>query len=87
MSDYKNLTKEQATSKIAELLKQAQELVNEAETVADQTGVLFNINFGGYGMGGSYFPNPDGQEWANSDYDYWYPSDTDNGWYASSQSC
>lgn len=87
MSDYKNLTKQEASAKIAEILKQVKELVNEAQKVSDQTGVSFNLNVGGYGMGGTYYPNPEDAEWSNSDYDDWYPSDTYDGWYASSQSC
>jgi hypothetical protein len=87
MTDYSKLTKQQASAKIAEILKQAKELVLEAQIVADQTGISFDINMGGYGMGGTYYPNPAEQDWSTSDDYDWYPSDTDGGWMASSQSC
>ena len=76
------MKKQEASKKIAELIAQAQALVNEAESVSDASGVGFSINFGGYGMGGYYEPTPEGEENTEDEY-----GDSEYGWNASSQSC
>lgn len=77
------MEKQEASKKIAELIAQAQALVNEAESVSDASGVGFSINFGGYGMGGYYEPTPEGAD-PNAEDEY---GDSEYGWNASSQSC
>lgn len=76
--------KREAAVKIEELLEQAQSLVYEAESIADEVGLEFSVNFGGYGMGGSYTGAAAVDEWQRSEYDV----DEGQGlWNASSQSC
>lgn len=67
----------EATEQIAKLLSQAEELVREAQAIADDTGVTFDLDIGGYGMGGYYDPNDREDQWGNDN----------GGWHASSQSC
>lgn len=68
---------QEATEQIAKLLSQAEELVREAQAIADDTGVTFDLDIGGYGMGGYYDPNDREDQWGNDN----------GGWHASSQSC
>lgn len=68
---------QEATQQIAKLLSQAEELVREAQAIADDTGVTFDLDIGGYGMGGYYDPNDREDQWGNDN----------GGWHASSQSC
>lgn len=77
------MNKQEASKKIAELIAQAQSLVSEAECVANESGVGFSMDLGGYGMGGWYEPCPEGEDpdKENSYYEREY------GWKASSQSC
>jgi hypothetical protein len=62
---------------IEKLLGQAQALVHEAEAIADEHGLTFSLDIGGYGMGGYYDPNDREDQWGNDN----------GGWHASSQSC
>ena len=39
---------------IRELIIKAQNLITEAEVIADREGCEFDLNIGGYGMGGWY---------------------------------
>jgi len=71
--------KREALNEIAALLEQAQKLVYEAESIADEHGLEFDVNFGGYGMGGTYYSEKYVEE-QGSRY-------TEAGWNASSQSC
>lgn len=68
---------QEATEQIAKLLSQAEELVREAQAIADDTGVTFDLDIGGYGMGGYYDPNDREDQWGNDN----------GGWHASSQNC
>ncbi|UAV89740.1 hypothetical protein [Pseudomonas phage COT4] len=64
---------------IEALLDQAQKLVWEAESIADEHGLEFTMDLGGYGMGGTYYSEKyheeQGMRWSEP------------GWNASSQSC
>ena len=72
-------TKRDALEKIAGLLSEAQNLVWEAENLADEHGLEFDMDLGGYGMGGTYYSEKyvteQGLRWSEP------------GWNASSQSC
>lgn len=72
MTDKREISKQ-----IEALLSQAQDLVWEAEALADEHEVGFSANFGGYGMGGYYDPTDREDQWGNDN----------GGWHASSQSC
>lgn len=71
--------KREAAAKIEELTSQAQQLVWEAEALADEHGLEFTLDIGGYGMGGTYYSEKyheeQGMRWSEP------------GWNASSQSC
>jgi hypothetical protein len=71
--------KRDALTKIALLLSEAQSKVLEAEMLADEHGLEFDLDIGGYGMGGTYY-----SEKYVEDYGSRY---TTAGWNASSQSC
>lgn len=75
MTDKREITKQ-----IDALLTQAQKLVWEAESLADEHDLSFSMNLGGYGMGGSYSPIQEGDtdEWGDP---------VESGWNASSQNC
>lgn len=73
MSDIRK----EASAKIASKLRQVDELIAECVAIADETGVTFDVNVGGYGMGGTYDPHDQTDQWGNDNY----------GWHASSQSC
>lgn len=77
--DKENPTLQEAVKEINRLLEEAQKLVYEAESIADEHELSFSMNLGGYGMGGSYDGSPEGKvdEWG----------DESDGWNASSQSC
>lgn len=71
--------KREKLAEIEVLLDQAQKLVYEAESIADEHGLEFDLNIGGYGMGGTYYSEKyheeQGLRWSEP------------GWNASSQSC
>lgn len=71
--------KREKLNEIATLLEQAQNLVYEAESIADEHGLEFDLDLGGYGMGGTYYSEKYVEE-QGSRY-------TTAGWNASSQSC
>lgn len=71
--------KREAAAKIEELTSQAQQLVWEAESLADEHGLEFTLDIGGYGMGGTYYSEKYHEE---QGFRYSEP-----GWNASSQSC
>lgn len=73
-------TKVAAAAAINKALESAQALVYEAERIADEHDLSFNMNLGAYGMGGSYTPLEDGEEDEYGDL-------KESGWQASSQSC
>lgn len=75
-----NPTLVQAAKEINDFLESAQALVWEAERIADEHNLSFNMNLGAYGMGGSYTPLEDGEEDEYGDL-------KESGWQASSQSC
>lgn len=78
------LSKQEATKKIADLIAEAQSLIWEAENIADEAGVSFSVNFGGYGMGGRYTGAAAVDEYDRSEYDL---GEDDGFWRGSSQSC
>ncbi|QNO00316.1 hypothetical protein QGX21_gp086 [Pseudomonas phage phiPsa315] len=78
--DKDDAAKQAAVKAINELLESAQSLVWEAESIADEHGLSFSMNMGGYGMGGYYEPIQEG------DVDEW-GDPRESGWNASSQSC
>ncbi len=84
MTDYSKLTRQEVSALIAEKIKIASQAVEEAEAIAEASGVGFHLNLGGYGMGGYYRPAPSKPEDADED---WEASDDGDGWLASSQSC
>lgn len=71
--------KREKLNEIYALLAEAEKLVSEAEGIADEHGLEFDLNVGGYGMGGTYysekFVEEQGLRWSEP------------GWNASSQSC
>jgi hypothetical protein len=71
--------KREKTAEIEALIEQAQKLVYEAESIADEYGLEFTMDLGGYGMGGTYYSEKyheeQGMRWSEP------------GWNASSQSC
>lgn len=74
------MNKSEAESKIADLIREADEKIREAEKLADEHGLQFSWDGPSYGMGGWYTPNhPD---WESSNC---YGEET--GWMASSHSC
>jgi hypothetical protein len=72
--------KREQTKQIELLLSEAQQLIYKAEAIADEHGLSFSMNMGGYGMGGYYEGGSEGEE---DEYGDAYES----GWRASSQSC
>jgi hypothetical protein len=84
MNKYTGIDAKEASKLIAAQLKIAEAAVEEAEAIADATGICFSLNIGGYGMGGWYEPAPVKPEGAGDD---WEASDGEYGWQASSQSC
>lgn len=79
MSEYSDEIKREKLNEICKLLAEAETLVGEAENIADEYGLEFDVNFGGYGMGGTYFSEKYVEE-QGSRY-------TTAGWNASSESC
>lgn len=75
------LTKQEATKKLAELVDAAYAAVNEATAFADEHKLSFRFEIT-YGMGGTY----DGDAENRYVPDYLSPDEHD-GWYPSSQSC
>lgn len=79
MSEYTNEQKREALNQIAKLISDAGSLVSEAEDIADEYGLEFDMDLGGYGMGGTYY-SPKYHEEQGLRY-------SEPGWNASSQSC
>lgn len=77
------MERKEAAVEIAKLIEQAQQIVYQAEALADEHGVSFSMNLGDYGMGGRYVPVPEGKD-ADATNDW---GDREYGWMASSQSC
>jgi hypothetical protein len=71
--------KREALEKIAKLVNDAQSIIWEAENLADEHGLEFDMCLGDYGMGGTYYSEKYVEE-QGSRY-------TAVGWNASSQSC
>lgn len=71
--------KREALEKIAKLVAEAQDKIWEAEALADEHGLEFEMDLGGYGMGGTYYSEKYVEEHGSR-----YRS---SGWNASSQSC
>lgn len=74
-----DVVKREKLEEIAKLLAKAQELVFDAERIADEHGLEFEMDLGGYGMGGTYYSEKyveeQGLRWSQP------------GWNPSSQSC
>ncbi len=79
-----SMTRQEATAKLGQLVKDIYALVHQAEQLSDESGVGFSLDIA-YGMGGWYTPKKKEDE-TNEDEDDWYASD-EGGWQASSQSC
>lgn len=79
MSEYSDEVKREKLNDICKLLAEAETLVGEAENIADEYGLEFDVNFGGYGMGGTYY-----SEKYHTEQGMRY---SEPGWNASSQSC
>jgi hypothetical protein len=81
------LSQQEANAVIATKIAQAATLIKECEAIADESGVYFSIEFGGYGSGASYTPKPKeaekDEDWSSSSSCY----EETYGWQASSQSC
>ena len=71
--------KREKENEIAKLVSQAESLVLEAECIADEHGLEFDVNVGGYGMGGTYYS----ENYVKEHGSYYM----EVGWNASSQSC
>lgn len=76
------LSKKEARIKIADAVNAAQSALTIAQAYADYYGESFGWDLA-YGMGGTYFGKGSDQH-PNEDCS---SSDTDDGWYSSSQSC
>lgn len=76
------LTSQEATQKISDLVKQARDLISQAEALADNHGLCFSWDLE-YGMGGTYY----GEGWDSSTSCEWENSDSENGWVSSSSQC
>jgi hypothetical protein len=76
--------KQALTRQISDLINQAQKLVYEAESIADEHGLSFTVDFGTYGMGGSYTGAAAIDE---EDREYYGIEEGEGRWNASSQSC
>jgi len=48
------MTKDEAACVIADRLSRIEELLAECVSIANDTGVLFDFDVAGYGMGGTY---------------------------------
>ena len=68
------MTKQEAAAKIADLVAQAHNAINEAESLADEHKLDFSFSVA-YGMGGTYYPAGHKYGW------------TEEGWNPSSHSC
>lgn len=75
------MNKEEAAKKIAALTEQAEQLVREAQAVANEHTLDFYFSIA-YGMGGYYTGH--GSDWEPSEHEYGLDED---GWAASSNSC
>lgn len=78
---YENLDKQEAAKLIAEQIEIAQNAINLAQQIADQTGSIFEWGGPKYGMGGTYY----GEGWNDSS--CWEESDSESGWRSSSEFC
>jgi hypothetical protein len=76
--------KREVLKQIGVLLDQAQKLVWEAESIADEHDLGFTMNLGGYGMGGYYVPASEVDE---DDRDHHGLDEGQSFWRASSQNC
>jgi hypothetical protein len=81
------LTKEEANAKLAELVAEFEAKLSEAEKLADEHGLQFDI-YPAHGMGGTYY----GAGHSDLVDDPYLRSDMgigtdEGGWYSSSQSC
>ena len=69
----------QVMQQIRALVDEAEGLISEAEALAEEHGLEFTMNLGGYGMGGTYYSEAyierEGLRYSEP------------GWNASSQSC
>lgn len=75
-------TKQEAGAQISKNTDEAQRLIREAQSIADEHGLEFYFCVS-YGMGGSYTGHQKPDNWDSSD-DYY---DEESGWSPSSQSC
>ncbi len=75
-------TQKEANELMYKLISQAGTLVSNAQCVADQFGLTFNLDIGGYGMGGTYI----GEGTDEFPMEGWRASSAGE-WQASSQSC
>jgi hypothetical protein len=80
------MTKEEASKAIAEKIKTAQELIGEAETIADEAGVDFNWSGPSWGMGG-WYTGKDSEDWTESDRDEFGEGSEGGYWLTSSSRC
>lgn len=75
----------EANKQIAERIAAAEQLISEAESIADDSNLEFSFGLS-YGMGGTYYPNRDKDDWNSSDQP-WYDSDYSGRWVSSSEQC
>ena len=78
------MEKKDVVAKINLLLQQAQSLVWEAESLADEHDIGFSMELGGYGMGGYYVPP---SEVDQEDRDWHGVEEGQGFWRASSHNC
>lgn len=83
------MTKEQATKLIAECMERAWNAVNEAVAIAEDSGVVFHLPWGGEGtsqagMGATYIPTTATPEDKDAHNYYGYRED---GWMPSAGTC
>ena len=76
------MSQEEAQRKLDERLAKIRELLLECETIAEESQVNFALNVA-YGMGGNYYPHPDGKRYEGSP----GQEDSEFGWYSSTRSC
>ena len=78
------MNRREVLEQISVLVQQAQDLVYQAEALADEHNVGFSMNLGGYGMGGYYVPVGEVDDYDKDEYGL---EDGQSFWRASSQSC
>lgn len=76
------MNQEDAQKELDERLTKIKELLLECENIAEENQLEFEFDVA-YGMGGNYYPHPDGKRYEGSPGE----EDSEFGWYSSTRSC